>query len=137
MPVPLEPDPFDDDKGKVLRLPPGARCRLKDARRFVCENLQRWGATPSPDVALLTSEVVTNAVVHAGGEVDVRVRRDGACALVEVRDHSPEPPEVLPLDHRRQSGNGMRIVNALARDWGVSEIHDDGKIVWFEIALRT
>jgi anti-sigma regulatory factor (Ser/Thr protein kinase) len=136
MATPVEPDVFADDQRRVLRLPPN-RNRLKAARRFVCESLAQWGATPPEEAALLTSELVTNAIIHAGGEVEVRLRRDGTRALVEVHDHSAEPPKVLPLDRHRRGGNGMRIVDALARDWGVTQINDDGKIVWFEVPLPT
>lgn len=118
----------------VLRVPPNLD-RLIEARRFVCNVIKPWGAQPQADAALLTSEVVGNAIVHAGGEVTVRVRRDGARALVEVHDQSAEAPEPQPPDARRIGGNGVRIIDALATNWGVTQIHGDGKIVWFEIPL--
>jgi len=131
-----EPDRFNDRNGNVLLLPADAR-RLREARRFVCETLAQWGAAPPEDAALLTSEVVSNAMFHAEGEVAVRVRRDGDRALIEVQDHSPEPPKLQPLDPHRPGGNGMRIIEALAKSWGVTQINDDGKIVWFEVPLPT
>jgi len=132
----VEPELPSTGHGKVLRLPPDVH-RLRDARRFVCETLAEWEAAPPQDAALMTTELVSNAMLHAGGDVAVRVRRDGARALVEVHDKSPERPQVQPVDPHRSGGNGLRIVDALASDWGVSEIHDDGKVVWFEVPLPT
>ena len=130
---PLFPDGYSD----VLRLSPERPHRLNKARQFVCDAIAPWGGAPPDNAALMTSEAVGNAILHAGGEVTLRVRRDGARALVEVHDHSSEQPEVLPADPHRIGGNGMRIIDALASSWGVNQIHDDGKIVWFEIPLPT
>jgi anti-sigma regulatory factor (Ser/Thr protein kinase) len=126
---------FDDGCGRVLRLASGAHC-VRDARRFVCEVVAQWGVTHPEDAALLTSEVVTNAFRHAGGEIVVRVRRDGSHALIEVHDHNPTPPKVQRPDRHRRGGNGLRIVDALASSWGVTQLHG-GKIVWFEIPLQS
>jgi hypothetical protein len=131
--APLTGDLFEDERGSVLRLPPGEG-RLHEARQFVCDVIAPWGGV-RPDAALLTSEVVTNAISHGEGDVLLRVRRDGPRALVEVHDHSSEPPKLQPPDPRRAGGNGLRIVEALASCWGVTQIEDDGKIVWFEIPL--
>jgi anti-sigma regulatory factor (Ser/Thr protein kinase) len=108
--------------------------RLKEARQFVCDAIAPWGG-PTGDAALLTSEVVGNAIRHGEGEVALRVRRDATRALVEVHDQSAEPPKQQPFGPRRVGGNGVRIIEALASSWGVTQIHDDGKIVWFAITL--
>jgi anti-sigma regulatory factor (Ser/Thr protein kinase) len=93
-------------------------------------------------VELLTSEVVTNALVHArsvgvdpdeGPDLVVRIGR--GFVRVEVYDVSPEVPVRRtpgPLD---PSGRGMWIVDELARDWGVDHM-PSGKRVWFEVAFR-
>ena len=125
---------FDLADEHVLRLPPDPH-QLRAARRFVCDSIAEWGAAPLQEAALITSEVVGNAIVHAGTEIEVRVRRDGRSALVEVHDHSSKLPLPQPHDPLRTGGNGMRIIDALASDWGVTEIRDDGKIVWFEVPL--
>lgn len=84
-------------------------------------------------VELLTSEVVTNAIVHAGSapELVVRVRRDRV--RVEVNDKSPAVPVVRVVDPAAVSGRGMVIVEELAGAWGVEHI-PRGKRVWFEVA---
>ena len=81
---------------------------------------------------LLTSELVTNAVMYGDGELEVRVRRLPDHVLVEVLDQSPEEPQLLPLDPDRPGGNGLRLVQALARQWGVSHFAQ-AKSVWFVV----
>ena len=81
---------------------------------------------------MLTSELVTNAVMYGDGELEMRVRRFPDHVLVEVLDQSPEEPQLLPLDPDRPGGNGLRLVQALARQWGVSHFAQ-AKSVWFVV----
>src|SRR3954463_7403147 len=55
---------------------------------------------------LLTSELVTNAVMYGDRELEMRVRRSPEQGAVEVLDQSPEEPQLLPLDPDRPGGNG-------------------------------
>jgi len=84
-------------------------------------------------IELLVSELVTNAVVHAGGPVGLTIRHLGSRTRVEVSDTSVRLPEVCPatVEHCR----GMHIVAALSARWG-AEGHDGGKTVWFEVEDR-
>ena len=84
-------------------------------------------------VALLVSEVATNAIVHGyGPDIRVRVLNRGARLRVEVSDVSP----VLPVQRRAtgsaENGRGLAIVEAFAVEWG-AEARPDGKTTWFEI----
>jgi anti-sigma regulatory factor (Ser/Thr protein kinase) len=84
-------------------------------------------------VALLVSEVATNALVHGAGEVRIRVVPYPGGLRVEVRDGSrrlPAKREATVLD---EGGRGIALVEALAAAWG-SEATADGKKVWFEVA---
>jgi anti-sigma regulatory factor (Ser/Thr protein kinase) len=105
------------------------------ARRFVRDVLSSRRVVDDvvETVELLTSEVVTNAIVHAGSapELVVRVRRDRV--RVEVNDKSPAVPVVRVVDPAAVSGRGMVIVEELAGAWGVEHI-PRGKRVWFEVA---
>ena len=83
-------------------------------------------------VELLTSEVVTNALLHArcAGELAVYVSPDSI--RVEVEDPSALLPTVQDASIESVSGRGLTIVDGLARSWGV-EPGVGGKRVWFEV----
>jgi anti-sigma regulatory factor (Ser/Thr protein kinase) len=106
------------------------------ARLFVEDAVRSWGVEPPEALPLLTSEVVTNAVVHTDATwVEVRAVRTGNRARVEVADQDPTVPSVQPSDPASPGGFGMWLVDRLARAWGVTEIEDDGKFVWFELPV--
>ena len=118
-----------------------------EARRFVRETLRSWGV-PGPaaraadlidDVVLLTSELVTNAVVHAGTEVQVTCRMTSTAVEVAVRDRHPARAVGLPAQPAgdpagRTSGRGLLLPSALATTWGVTYARTS-KAVWFKIAF--
>jgi anti-sigma regulatory factor (Ser/Thr protein kinase) len=86
---------------------------------------------------LLVSELVTNAVRHAQGNIRVRARRHRAVLRVEVSDeltgvqlHAQLPP---PSATR---GRGLVLVEELASKWGVTQ-GPDGKTVWFHLDLAS
>jgi anti-sigma regulatory factor (Ser/Thr protein kinase) len=84
---------------------------------------------------LLVSELVTNALVHAGAEPFLTVTVDVETVRVEVAD--PDPNAALTARHAGQTsahGRGLAIVQALARSWGV-ERRAPGKVVWFELGV--
>ena len=93
------------------------------------------------DAMLLTSELVTNAVLHTSADFTVSAEFDPSVGSlrVEVADSSPVVPAVplaplapLPARPRTVGGHGLRIVAAIARRWGVAST-DHGKVVWFEL----
>jgi anti-sigma regulatory factor (Ser/Thr protein kinase) len=90
------------------------------------------------DVLVLASELVTNAVRHAGAGVDetivVYLAIAGDVLRVEVCDQGPgfDPPARL-LPRAEGGGNGLILVERLSSSWGVAT--DDGTCVWFERAL--
>jgi anti-sigma regulatory factor (Ser/Thr protein kinase) len=115
------------------------------ARRFVRDTLQTWligGATIEghgliDDAVLLTSELVTNAVVHAGTPVEVTCKLAGGGVEVVVSDEHParlvpEPPESEHIPAERTSGRGLLLPAALASAWGVT-YGQSAKAVWFRI----
>ncbi|MCX4745574.1 ATP-binding protein [Kitasatospora sp. NBC_01287] len=85
------------------------------------------------DLRLCTSEVVTNALEHAGGECLVTVRWTGRQLLVEVADRSRRAPLVLAPGTELSSGRGLALVQALADSW-TWERNDHGKVVRFSFA---
>ncbi|HET7490032.1 MAG TPA: SpoIIE family protein phosphatase [Acidimicrobiales bacterium] len=81
------------------------------------------------DVALVVSELVTNAELHGGGCAGVAVRPSGAGLRVEVRDHSFLPPIVGRPSEGSLTGRGLRLVGGVASSWG-AEADEVGKTVW-------
>ncbi|WP_353945111.1 SpoIIE family protein phosphatase [Streptomyces sp. HUAS MG91] len=111
------------------------------ARSFVRDTLQGWGyADIIDDAVVLTSELVTNAVVHAGTSADVLCLRSDDHVRIEVSDRYPE--REIPLQSSainmgspdREGGRGLQLCAALAGRWGVdySATH---KQVWFQLDL--
>jgi serine phosphatase RsbU (regulator of sigma subunit)/anti-sigma regulatory factor (Ser/Thr protein kinase) len=118
-----------------------------EARRFVREAMRSWGV-PGPaarassvidDTVLLTSELVTNAVVHAGTQVQVTCRMSETAVEVAVRDRHParalsNAAEAAGDPAERTSGRGLLLPAALATAWGVTYSRSS-KAVWFRIAF--
>lgn len=83
-------------------------------------------------VELLTSELVTNAILHAGSSCVLIVRVENQRVRVEVEDSSRVVPIKRDSPLLSTSGRGMAIVDHVAQDWGVDHTAA-GKRVWFEI----
>ncbi|MFD8913340.1 SpoIIE family protein phosphatase [Streptomyces sp. NPDC059575] len=111
------------------------------ARSFVRDTLQGWGfADIVDDAVVLTSELVTNAVVHAGTEAEVLCLRTEPGVRIEVSDRYPEREVPLQSAHAvmgspdREGGRGLQLCAALASRWGV-EYTSTHKNVWFQLDL--
>jgi anti-sigma regulatory factor (Ser/Thr protein kinase) len=106
------------------------------ARRYLASRAAAWPAGLLDLVELLASEVVTNAVLHGRGPVELLLKDDGLQLKVEVGDGKPGPLLWMPgqpaHDHHR--GRGLLIVDYLADRWGCRP-HPTapGKVVWFEL----
>lgn len=120
---------------EVLELEPGYGAVAR-ARAFVSSLLERWELVAlAPDASLVTSELMSNAVIHARTGIELRVGRSADGVRVEVRDGAeyginPSPPG-QPLGPR---GLGLRVVAKLSARWGVDPV-PDGKTVWAELSL--
>jgi anti-sigma regulatory factor (Ser/Thr protein kinase) len=84
------------------------------------------------DAEAVTSELVTNAITHAGtpsiGLELMRLEGSGALAVV-VTDPSPHPPVMRDAQDSTEHGRGLRIVAALSARWGWTP-QDTGKAVY-------
>ncbi|MGV9452292.1 SpoIIE family protein phosphatase [Streptomyces sp. NPDC003635] len=114
---------------------------VASARSFVRDTLQGWGfADIVDDAVVLTSELVTNAVVHAGTSADVLCLRSEEGVRIEVADRYPE--REIPLQGTavnmgspdREGGRGLQLCAALAGHWGV-DYTPTHKQVWFQLDL--
>jgi anti-sigma regulatory factor (Ser/Thr protein kinase) len=87
------------------------------------------------DAQLLTSELITNSVRHAGGDVvDVLVYASPETLRVEVIDGGAgfDPARVRPPATGHAGSWGLSIVDAIAHRWGTD--HVAGRVrVWFEV----
>lgn len=72
-------------------------------------------------------------MLHAGGEIELRISRRSSRLRVEVGDDSSQAPIQRHYDLDAQTGRGLALVEALAAAWGVDGVTGDGKIVWFEL----
>jgi len=106
------------------------------ARRFVRDVLMSRQVSDEvvETVELLTSEVVTNAIVHGQSGPQLAVEVDGDVVRVAVRDVSPQVPVRRLGQVDDVSGRGVVIVEELASAWGVERERNGAKRVWFEVA---
>jgi anti-sigma regulatory factor (Ser/Thr protein kinase) len=92
--------------------------------------------------SLLTSELVTNVVKHAGTQLTLVVRvepgvrvevHDGVAATRAFREILARPPTDVPATS--PGGRGLGLVSALASRFGLDDEPGewDGKVVWFEL----
>ncbi|GJF33530.1 hypothetical protein KNE206_62300 [Kitasatospora sp. NE20-6] len=125
--------PIGTDQLALLQLA-GDRAMVRHARRFARETLAGWGLAGLTDmVELLTSELITNALVHAGAPIQLRLFRN-QLLTVEVADRDRHEPRLRRARTDDEGGRGMHLVNELAHRWGVRG-SQDGKVVWFELEL--
>src|SRR5436305_10643882 len=104
----------------------------RHARRLMATALKAWGLADLVERAeLLTSEVVTNAIVHARSPVHLVVQAQSSSVVAEVKDAAAptqdvvEGEEVAEADH----GRGMLLADAWSDRWGSWDV-DAGKVGW-------
>lgn len=139
------------DPGLHLRLA-GTHDAVPRARRFLLDVLREWGLTDlAGDTTIVGSELVTNAVLHAGTDVIVSIARRGQAVRIDVTDENPDDdvhlfrlPAARPsllndgqesaalqalLNEEATTGRGLMLVAACASAWGVRRTAA-GKAVW-------
>ncbi|BFV56495.1 ATP-binding protein [Kitasatospora sp. CMC57] len=120
----------------------GTRGQVAAGRDFGRRALADWYAattgdprteSTADDVLLLISELLANALMHAGGPLDLVLHGTATTLRVEVTDADrtvPRPKE--PYRAGAPGGHGLHIVGRLSDRWGV-EVSEHGKTVWLEI----
>lgn len=105
-----------------------------EARRFAVDTLRRWGRDDlTTSGALLVTELVTNAILHARTMVRVILERGADFVRVEMRDGSPIRPALRNHGLDATTGRGLALVSKLADSWGV-DVDEAGKVVWAQLA---
>jgi anti-sigma regulatory factor (Ser/Thr protein kinase) len=108
-----------------------------EARRRVLSAIESWGVPADPDIAaLLTSELVTNAIRHTNGPVRLYVTCSCGQLRVYVHDASREWAVPAAASPDAEYGRGLMLVAGLATDWGCYRT-SAGKAVYFTLALET
>lgn len=124
----------------VLRLDlEGAPASVSRARRFVRQALESWQIEGAVDAAtLLTSELATNAVLHARSDFAVLVAHQGDQVRIDVLDGSPVPPQRRHHSTAAATGRGVALVEAVASAWGLTpkdRLGGFAKGVWFTVPV--
>lgn len=112
-----------------IDLPP-APSAARQARRFVAGEVGEVGERSSAALAVLTSELVTNAVLHARTHLQVGVMISGEDVMVSVGDHAGAVPRARPESEMATRGRGLSLLEGLADRWGATT-YSGGKSVWF------
>ncbi|MEO3749604.1 ATP-binding protein [Streptomyces sp. B6B3] len=122
-----------------LRLAPAPE-EVGRARRAVRASLTDWGCSDRvlDDCALLTSELVGNAIRHGPAAplvltVDLLLLID--MLLLGVTDASPAHPELRPAGPDDETGRGLHLIQALATEWGVYRSTTHEKTTWCAVEL--
>lgn len=99
----------------------------------MAEVLEQARFAGDPDtILLLVSELVTNAVRHAGTPFDLTVTVDTEEVVVAVVDlDGLNPPLLRNPTPDETSGRGLRLVEDLATSWGSERLGGEAKRVWF------
>ena len=104
------------------------------ARQLAREVVASYPPEVSDTVALLVTELVTNAVLHARTDVSVHIDVAPPLVRLSVADGSSRLPAIREYSTDDVTGRGLAMVAALASQWGV-EATADGKSVWCEIVI--
>jgi anti-anti-sigma regulatory factor/anti-sigma regulatory factor (Ser/Thr protein kinase) len=116
-------------------LPPTVEA-LPTARRIIRDACHAWNLPHLIDDAeLIITEIVANAVQHAGGPVDILLTRRNRHLHMSVRDRSHEPPlRSIPDPESLLGGRGLLLLDAIAAGWGTAETAE-GKAVWATLRI--
>jgi anti-sigma regulatory factor (Ser/Thr protein kinase) len=110
------------------------------ARDQVAAACAAWGASSVVNGArLIVSELVTNAMVHAGTQIEVDFMLRHPFLHLRVRDASVQTPLMgrkLDADRSGQlGGRGLRLVDRYSSAWGYL-LGAGGKVVWATLRTR-
>jgi anti-sigma regulatory factor (Ser/Thr protein kinase) len=124
----------DEPRYRIREALPASPVAAPVARRLLTRACSSWSVQELLEPAeLVTTELVANAVRHAGGRVVLTVSLRQGDLQISVGDDSPALP------HRRASmpsdehGRGLLMVDALSKDWGMTCV-GDGKVVWAKVS---
>jgi histidine kinase-like protein len=120
--------------------------RIRAARDFTISTLQRWGvAERREDVAVVVSEMLTNALLHAlpavgharaGWPIRLGLLQPERGVMCAVADPSRAAPVLQQPEHLGETGRGLHVIAALSDQWGYTIPTDMGKVMWAMFSTR-
>ncbi len=132
---------------KLALRTPGTDARsVRAGRDFAIAITRRWGAAECcDDIAVVVSELLTNALRHAlpdagrvppRGSVRLALLQPGRSVICAVADPSPKIPAPRLTGILCEGGRGLHVISALADAWGCTPPSHAGKVVWALFSLR-
>jgi anti-sigma regulatory factor (Ser/Thr protein kinase) len=115
-------------------LPPNAGS-VRFSREAIREALAEFGEDAVEAAAILTDELVTNAIMHGQPPIVLDISEDHGNVTVRVGDAGPGVPVTRLAQCGALSGRGLTIVDSMSDRWGV-DVRQDGKSVWFQLNMR-
>lgn len=113
---------------------PADLASVSRARAFLLETFGSWGlGRLTDDGMLVVSELVTNAIRHAGTACTLELAADDSAVRIAVADEGSGSPDPQPFSDTQSHGRGLRIIGALSAAWGVDAL-PVGKIVWADLS---
>jgi len=104
------------------------------ARQFVIARLGQHRRDELCDTAaLVTTELVTNVLMHTESVPTLRILVLTDLVRIEVEDTCPVLPAAGILDPTATCGRGLVLVDQLTQRWGVTRVPGAGKAVWCEL----
>jgi len=132
---------------KLALRTPGTDARsVRASRDFTIATVNRWGAAERcDDIAVVVSELLTNALRHAlpdagrvppRGSVRLALLQPGRSVICAVADPSPKSPAPRQSGVLCEGGRGLHVIGALADIWGCTPPSHAGKVVWALFSLK-
>jgi hypothetical protein len=99
------------------------------ARVFVRSTCRRWNLSERIEGAMeVATELVENAIIHAGTDLGLRLELRNGRLTIAVRDGSPR--EAVLRERSDAAARGLHLVAHFARPWGCAPDTHGGKVVW-------
>ncbi len=106
------------------------------AREIVAQACETWRLPDAvEDAQLIITELVSNAVRHAKGDLHLLVLRDRHLHLSIADASGEQPRRILPDPDSGEGGRGLLLIDAVAVAWGSSPT-PDGKVVWATLSIN-
>ncbi len=105
---------------------------VRVGRQIVRRSLDGQDRGRTDIAAVLTDELIANAVTHGEPPIVLTLEINRGVLFVAVTDAAPDLPTVRRPSSDAESGRGMQLVDVLSDAWGVERL-SPGKRVWFEL----